>query len=58
MEELMITSPRSIRPDQLAWDAMKVMENDPKHPITVLPVIDNGKAVGLIKLHDIVQSGL
>ncbi|MBN4067113.1 KpsF/GutQ family sugar-phosphate isomerase [Simkania negevensis] len=58
LEELMLKTPRSIAPDVLAWHAMKKMEEDQKHPITVLPVIDDTRVVGIIKMHDIIQSGL
>jgi arabinose-5-phosphate isomerase len=59
MGELMTSNPRWIDSDVLAWDAMKRMEADPLRPITVLPVIAaNHTVVGIIKLHDIVQSGL
>ncbi len=37
----------------------KIMEEDQKRPITVLPVIKEGDiVVGLIKMHDIIQSGV
>lgn len=59
MQELMTKTARWITPHNLAWEAMKQMEGDQKNAITVLPVLeDNQKVVGLIKLHDIVQSGL
>lgn len=58
MENLMIQRARLIGPDNLAWEAMRVMEGDQKNAITILPVLEKGKVVGLIKLHDIVQSGL
>lgn len=59
MNELITRSCRFIGPDALAWEAMKKMESNQKHPITVLPVIDENKTVlGLIKMHDIVQSGI
>ena len=39
--------------------AMKAMEADQKHPIMVLPVLgENKEVVGVIKMHDIVQSGI
>lgn len=57
--ESMTKSPRWIHQDLLAYDALQFMEADPKHPITVLPVLDaHNKVVGIIKLHDILQSGL
>lgn len=59
MEQLMTRTPRMVAGEMLAWDAMKMMEADPKHPITCLPVVDEQKKVcGIIKLHDIIQSGL
>lgn len=59
MEELMTKTARWIEPHNLAWDAMRQMEGDQKNAITVLPVLDSNKKVtGIIKLHDIVQSGL
>jgi arabinose-5-phosphate isomerase len=58
LSDLMTTSFRSINADALAWDAMQKMEEDQKRPITVLPVLDSGRVLGLIKMHDILQSGL
>lgn len=59
MQELMTRTARYIKSDELACNALKMMESDQKHPITVLPVIDDRlRVVGLIKMHDIVQSGL
>ncbi len=59
MEDVMTKTARWIEPHNLAWDAMRVMEGDQKNAITVLPVLEKGKKViGLIKLHDIIQSGL
>ncbi|MBB65786.1 MAG: KpsF/GutQ family sugar-phosphate isomerase [Waddliaceae bacterium] len=59
ISEMMTATPRSIGPRVLAWKAMQAMEEDQKHPITVMPVIEEDETVvGLIKMHDIVQSGL
>ncbi len=58
IQELMTKSPRTIAPQALAYDAMKEMERNQKGAITSLIVVDGGKAIGLIRLHDIVQSGL
>lgn len=59
IRELMSKSPRWIAPERLAWESMQLMEIDQKNAITVLPVLDADQVVvGLIKLHDIVQSGL
>lgn len=45
-------------PQMLAYEALRLMEDRPRQ-ISVLPVVDdNGYCVGLIRLHDIVRSGL
>ncbi len=58
IESMMTLAPRVTQSNVLAWTAMKLMEVNPKAPITVLPVLDDGELVGLIKMHDILQSGL
>lgn len=59
MKELMTNAAKTIGPKDLAWKAMQVMEGDQKNAITVLPVVDHNQTiVGLIKLHDIIQSGV
>jgi arabinose-5-phosphate isomerase len=59
MQQVMTHTARHIDPNKLAWDAMQLMEADQRNAITCLPVLDDKKTVlGLIKLHDIVQSGL
>lgn len=59
MADLMTKAAKTIGPKELAWKALQVMEEDQKNAITVLPVIDQEKkVVGLIKLHDLIQSGV
>lgn len=59
IKELMSINPRWIGPDVLAWEAMKIMEIDPHKRIMMLPVLDENKTVlGLIHMHDIIQSGI
>lgn len=59
MEELMIKNPKKIDGETMAYDAMRFMEGDQKSPIMVLPVVEQGnRVIGLIKLHDIIQSGV
>lgn len=59
MRELMTNTPRRIDSGEMASNALALMEADQKHPITALPVIDAGQqVVGIIRMHDIVQSGL
>jgi arabinose-5-phosphate isomerase len=57
-DELMTRYPVVTTPETLAYDALRLMEDRPSQ-INVLPVIDRDqKCVGLIRLHDIVRSGL
>ncbi|MDX6614722.1 MAG: arabinose-5-phosphate isomerase [Blastocatellia bacterium] len=57
-EELMTRGPVVVTPDMLAFDALRLMEDRPSQ-ISVLPVVDGEQAcVGLIRVHDIVRSGL
>lgn len=58
ISNLMTRSPKTIEPGALAWDAMKKMEEDSARLITVLPVVDKGRLVGLLRMHDILQSKL
>ena len=56
--ELMTKSPIRVPLGTLAIDALHVMEDRPSQ-IMVLPVVDaDGKAVGLLRVHDIVKAGL
>ncbi len=57
-EQMMTRSPVSAAPEMLAFDALNIMENRTSQ-ISVLPVVDEqGTAIGLLRLHDIVRSGL
>lgn len=57
-DEIMTKDPAFASPDLLAYDALRLMEDRPSQ-ISVLPVVDEGRVcVGLIRLHDIVRSGL
>ncbi len=57
-DEFMTRKPVVATPELLAFDALRLME-DRSSQISVLPVIDqDGICVGLIRLHDIVRSGL
>ena len=46
-----------IRPDAMAYEALEVMENRPSQ-IAVLPVVESGRCVGLVRLHDLMRIGL
>lgn len=59
MGDLMTKGGRSTSAHLLAWEAMQMMEENKKSPIMVLPVVDdNKKILGLLKMHDILQSGI
>ena len=57
-ENMMTCDPVAASPEMLAFDALKLMEKRPSQ-ISVLPVVNaNGICVGLLRLHDVVMSGL
>ncbi len=57
-ESMMTASPITAAPDMLAFDALKLMEERASQ-ISVLPVVDGDRTcIGLLRLHDIVRSGL
>ena len=57
-DELMTRNPTVATPELLSYDALQLMEDRPSQ-ISVLPVVDSERVcVGLIRLHDIVRSGL
>jgi arabinose-5-phosphate isomerase len=56
--DLMTRNPVVAAPELLAYDALRLMEDRPSQ-ISVLPVVDGERmCLGLIRLHDIVRSGL
>jgi arabinose-5-phosphate isomerase len=57
-DAIMTRDPVVAGPNLLAYDALRLMEDRPSQ-ISVLPVVDADRVcVGLIRLHDIVRSGL
>lgn len=60
IQEIMTRKPRHITDGKLAWEAMQQMEADQKRAITCMPVLEeeSRKLLGLIRLHDIIQSGI
>jgi arabinose-5-phosphate isomerase len=57
-DHLMTRDPVLTTPETLAYEALRLMEDRPSQ-INVLPVVDDSqRCVGLIRLHDIVRSGL
>ncbi|MBF2083863.1 KpsF/GutQ family sugar-phosphate isomerase [Thermoleptolyngbya sp. C42_A2020_037] len=57
-EAIMTKQPVAIAPDALAYDALRLMEDRPSQ-ISVLPVVDDQNyCMGLLRLHDLLRSGL
>jgi len=57
-DDFMTRKPVVATPELLAFDALRLMEDRPRQ-ISVLPVVDGDQVcVGLIRVHDIVRSGL
>jgi arabinose-5-phosphate isomerase len=56
-EEVMTLEPVVVAPDAMAYEALKLMEDRPSQ-IAVLPVVEGERAVGLVRLHDLVRIGL
>jgi arabinose-5-phosphate isomerase len=55
---IMTRNPVVSSPEMLAYEALQLMEDRPRQ-ISVLPVVDGERVcVGLIRVHDIVRSGL
>jgi arabinose-5-phosphate isomerase len=56
--QIMTKEPVVVAPNLLAYDALQLMENRTSQ-IAVLPVVDDERTcLGLIRIHDIVRSGL
>jgi len=55
--DIMVQSPHTTTPDCFAVKCLEKM-NSFENPINLLPVIENGKSVGMITLSDMVRAGL
>ena len=56
--DVMTANPVCVRSALLAYEALQLMEDRPSQ-ISVLPVVDElGHCVGLLRLHDLVRSGI
>lgn len=55
---VMTPEPITVQPDELAYEALKLMENR-RSQISVLSIVDEDRyCVGLLRVHDIVRCGL
>jgi arabinose-5-phosphate isomerase len=55
--DVMTRDPVTTSPETMAYDALRQMEDRPSQ-IAVLPVVDGGHCLGLLRLHDLVRIGL
>ncbi|MGE3622647.1 MAG: SIS domain-containing protein [Bdellovibrionales bacterium] len=53
--EVMTRNPQTVHPEMLAAEAIKIL-NDKKH--TQLFVVENGKPVGILHIHDLLRAGI
>ena len=58
MGHLMTQGAIAIHSDLLAFDAMKEMQKNANKWVMVTPVVENNQVVGLLRMHDIIQSGI
>lgn len=54
VEDIMTRSPKTIRPDQLVSEALEVLNS---MKITALFVVDAGRPVGIVHIHDLLRTG-
>jgi arabinose-5-phosphate isomerase len=57
VEQVMTRSPKSIRPKALAAEALGRM-NAGERPVTCLFVVEQGKPVGILHIHDCLRAGI
>jgi len=53
--DIMTASPKTIGPDALAVEALDLLR---KHEITQLAVVEEGRYLGMLHLHDLIREGL
>jgi arabinose-5-phosphate isomerase len=54
--EVMVVNPKTIEPDRLATEGLRLMEGPPK--IGEMPVVVDGRPVGMLALKDLVAAGI
>jgi arabinose-5-phosphate isomerase len=55
VEEIMTREPKTVRPDQLASEALEILNSSNK---TQLIVVERGKPVGIVHVHDLLRIGV
>jgi arabinose-5-phosphate isomerase len=57
VERVMTTGPRTVRPQATIAEALGLMAAKDRRPITSLFVVEEGKPVGLLHMHDCLRAG-
>jgi arabinose-5-phosphate isomerase len=55
VDDVMTVSPKTVRPDQLASEALQLLNSS---KITALIVVDSGRPVGIVHFHDLLRAGV
>ena len=55
VEAVMTRAPKTVRPDQLASEALEIINSS---KITALIVADAGMPVGIVNVHDLLRAGV
>ena len=55
VDDVMTSAPRAISPETLLGEALEIMET---RKISALPVVENGRAVGLVHVLDLLRAGV
>ena len=52
---IMTASPKTVRPDQLAGEALQMLNSS---KITALIVVESDRPVGIVHFHDLLRAGV
>ncbi len=55
VDAVMSRRPKTVRPDQLASEALEILNAS---KITALMVVENERPVGLVHMHDLLRAGV
>ena len=55
IEEAMTRNPKTIAPESLAAEAVRVME---RMEISVLVAVEDGRPVGMVHIHELLKAGM
>jgi arabinose-5-phosphate isomerase len=55
VDDVMTRAPKTVRPDQLASEALQIINSS---KITALIVCEGGKPVGIVTFHDLLRAGV